>query len=104
MDIVGADLYVPKNSTQAGAFQLVNASVYGRKMVVLSEFGNLLDIDGFFAADAPWGYFMNWYNFENGQPVLYARNADGGYIWNNTATDWKNALSNIHTLNRDDLK
>ncbi len=104
VDIVGADLYVPKNSTQAGAFQLVNASVYGRKMVVLSEFGNLLDIDGFFAADAPWGYFMNWYNFENGQPVLYARNADGGYIWNNTATDWKNALSNIHTLNRDDLK
>lgn len=103
VDIVGADLYVAKNTTQSAAFQLVNDSVKGRKMVVLSEFGNLLDIDGFFSEDAPWGYFMNWCNYENGQPVLWCKNSDGSYSWNNTADDWKAALSNKHTINRKDI-
>ena len=103
VDIVGADLYVAKNTTQSNLFKLVNNSVRGRKMVVASEFGNLLDIDGFFAEDAPWGYFLNWCNFEDGKPVLYARNSDGTYTWNNTAADWKAALENSHTVNRDDI-
>ena len=103
VDIVGADLYVAKNTTQSNVFQLVNDSVKGNKMVVLSEFGNLLDIDGYFSEDAPWGYFMNWCNFENGSPVLWCRNEDGTYSWNNTAADWKAALSNRHTINRKDV-
>lgn len=103
VDIVGADLYVTKNTTQSAAFQLVNDSVKGGKMVVLSEFGNLLDIDGFFSENAPWGYFMNWCNFENDQPVLWCKNSDGSYSWNNTAEDWKAALSNTHTINRKDV-
>ena len=103
VDIVGADLYVSKNTTQSAAFQLVNDSVKGGKMVVLSEFGNLLDIDGFFAEDAPWGYFMNWCNYDNDVPVLWCKNSDGSYSWNNTADDWKAALSNNHTINRKDI-
>nr|ACA61159.1 beta-mannanase [uncultured microorganism] len=103
VDLVGADLYVAKNTTQSAAFQLVNDSVEGHKMVVLSEFGNLLDIDGFFSEDAPWGYFMNWCNFEEGAPVLWCKNSDGSYSWNNTADDWKSALSNTHTINRKDV-
>ena len=103
VDIVGADLYVAKNTTQSAVFQLINDSVKGNKIVVLSEFGNLLDIDGFFSEDAPWGYFMNWCNYDNGSPVLWCKNSDGTYSWNNTAEDWKKALSNKHTLNRKDL-
>lgn len=103
VDIVGADLYVAKNTTQSAVFQLVNDSVKGCKMVVLSEFGNLLDIDGFFREDAPWGYFMNWCNYENDAPVLWCKNSDGTYSWNNTADDWKAALSNKHTINRKDV-
>ena len=103
VDIVGADLYVSKNTTQSAVFQLVNDSVKGKKMVVLSEFGNLLDIDGFFAEDAPWGYFMNWCNYDGGSPVLWCKNSDGTYSWNNTEADWKSALSNTHTINRKDV-
>lgn len=103
VDMVGADMYVAKNTTQSAAFQLVNDSVKGRKMVVLSEFGNLLDIDGYFSEDAPWGYFMNWCNFEGGLPVLWCKGSDGSYSWNNTEADWKAALSNKHTINRKDV-
>lgn len=104
MDIVGADLYVAKGTSQSAAFKFVNNSVKGKKMVVLSEFGNLLDTDKFFAEDAPWGYFMNWCNYENGKPVLYCKNSDGSYSWNNTASDWKNALANTKVINRKDVK
>jgi len=103
VDIVGADLYVKKNTTQADAFNQVNSSVGGAKMVTLSEFGNLLDIDGYFNADTPWLYFMNWCNSENSSWVLYCKASDGTYTWNNSASDWKSALNNSHTLNRGDF-
>ncbi len=102
VDIVGADLYEAKGTTQSAAFKFVNNSVRGNKMVVLSEFGNLLDISGAYSEGAPWGYMMNWCNYENGSPVLYCRNSDGSYSWNNTADDWKAALSGDRILNRGD--
>ena len=103
VDIVGADLYETKGASMTDAFRFVNNSVEGKKMVVLSEFGNLPDIGGSFSEDAPWGYFMNWCNFEDDVPVLYSKNSDGSYGWNNTVAEWKSALSDSHTLNRKDI-
>ena len=104
VDIVGADLYVEKGTSQSAAFKFVNNSVKGKKMVVLSEFGNLLDTDKFFAEDAPWGYFMNWCNYEGGQPVLYCKDPNGTFTWNNTASEWETALANPKVINRKDVK
>ena len=95
VDMVGCDLYVAKNTTQSATFKRVNDSVKGNKMVALCEIGNLFDIDACYEEAAPWLYFLTWNNFENGVPVLYS-----GETWNNTATDWKSALSNSHVLNR----
>lgn len=100
VDMVGADLYVRKGSTQSEAFALINNAVKGRKIVALSEFGNLLDFDGAFSEDAPWAYFMNWSNFVDGKPVLYAKDSGGNYLWNNSSDDWKKALSGSRCLNR----
>ena len=101
VDIVGGDLYEAKGLTGADRFKLINDSVEGRKMVTLSEFGNLLDIDGYFAAGAPWLYFLNWCAFEGDSPALYAKNSDGSYTWNNTVEEWRSALDNPRTINRD---
>ena len=97
VDIVGGDFYDEKWLTQSSRFQLINDSVEGRKMVTVSEFGNLLDIDGYFAEGAPWLYFLNWNNYVNNQPVLYADS------WNNTAEDWKKAMNNPRTVNREQM-
>lgn len=96
VDIVGADLYPDtKWTTQTEAFNLVNNSVDGGKMIVLSEFGNMLDFDKCFKEDAPWGYFMNWCDTdENGSPKFFG---------NNTAADWKTVLEGSNILNRGDL-
>ncbi len=98
VDIVGADLYESKWTSQSASFRYVNNSVMGRKMVALSEFGNLLDFPLAHAEDAPWLYMMNWCNFVGGEPVLYSDS------WNNTAGDWKEVLSESCMLNREDLK
>ncbi len=103
VDIVGADLYEKQWTSQSVAFHYVNNSVKGNKIVALCEFGNLLDIPQSYAEDAPWAYTMNWCNFVDGQPVLYAKNEDGSYNWNNTAADWKKYLNESYIINRKDL-
>ncbi len=97
VDIVGADLYESKWTSQSSSFRYVNNSVKGRKMVALSEFGNLLDFPLAHSENAPWLYMMNWCNFVDGEPVLYADS------WDNTAADWKKVLSEKCMLNRSDL-
>ena len=103
VDIVGADLYESQWTSQSAAFRFVNNSVKGNKIVALSEFGNLLDFPLSYSEDAPWAYMMNWCNFIDGKPVLYALNKDGTYNWNNTAADWRKVLSESIMLNRGDL-
>lgn len=104
VDIVGADIYASEKWTsQADRFKVVNNSVKGKKIVALTEFGNLLDMDAAFEEGAPWAWFMNWSNYENNTPVLYCRNDDGTYSWNNSDSDWKSAMSNSKTINRDDI-
>jgi len=104
VDIVGADLYEGKDTDLSRFFRYVNNSVRGAKMVALSEFGNLPDLPGCFGADAPWLYYMNWCNFEDGKPVLYSRNADGTYGWNNSVSEWTAILKNRLTINRKDIE
>ena len=104
VDIVGADLYEEKGVDMSSFFRYVNNSVKGAKMVALSEFGNLPDLSGCFASDAPWLYYMNWCNFEDGKPILYSKNSDGTYGWNNSVPEWTAILKNELTVNRGDIR
>ena len=98
VDIVGCDLYVGKNTTQSETFKRVNNFVKGRKMVALSENGNLLDFEKAFSEDAPWLWFMGWNSGSSGN---WSLSSDS---WNNTAADWKKAMTGSHTINRGELK
>ena len=105
VDIVGADLYLSKGVSSVDQFNLVNLSVKGKKMVTMSEFGNLPNLDDCYENGALWLYYMNWCAFdENGKPALYSKNSDGTYSWNNSVQEWKTILQNTLTYNRGDLK
>lgn len=65
VDIVGADIYPTVAMTdQTPTFELLNNVVEKRKIVTLSEIGNLIDPDKAAENGALWSWFMNWYDFD----------------------------------------
>lgn len=94
VDIVGTDLYESSMSDCTGQFQLLYNLVEGKKMVALTECGNLLDVDKAYEAGALWSYFMGWYEVDNGTPCFNQ--------WN-TANEWTTVLNNPLVLNRGDF-
>ena len=103
VDIVGTDLYPDTAMTdQTDQFSIVNSMVEGKKMVALSEVGNLVDPEIAFSNNCLWSYFMNWYDFSspdtfgfgewNTQSVIY-----GGKDYSNP---WAAVANSPFVLNR----
>ena len=103
VDIVGTDLYPDTALTdQTDQFSIVNSMVEGKKMVALSEVGNLIDPDIAYSNNCLWSYFMNWYDFSspdtfgfgewNTQSVIY-----GGKDYSNP---WAAVANSPFVLNR----
>lgn len=89
VDIVGADLYINSMlTTQKPVFDLVNQLVEGRKMVALTECGNLLDFERCLQQDEHWLYFMQWCQ------------ADGYPSWNSKDV-WVQVMSSPNVVSRD---
>ena len=66
VDMVGTDLYPDMALTdQSAQFNMVNKVAEGRKIVCLSEVGNLVDPKAAADNNALWSYFMNWYDNVN---------------------------------------
>lgn len=95
VDMVGADLYLEPLQNDLDNFELVYNLVEGKKMVALSECGNLLEVDQAFADGALWSYFMSWYELDsNGKPTSNLYNKNG---------EWSTVLNNPLVLNRGDF-
>lgn len=94
VDIVGADLYLAPLSNSTSNFKLLYDLVEGKKIVTLSECGNLLDVDSALNDGALWSYFMGWYDLKDG---------NFGYHEWNTAGEWKKVLDNPLVINRGDF-
>lgn len=93
VDIVGADLYQDSFSNGTANFKLLYKLVEGKKIVTLSECGNLLDVESAFKDGALWSYFMGWYDLKNDK--------FGFNEWN-TKGEWKTIMDNPLVLNRGD--
>ena len=65
VDIVGADIYPALAMTdQTETFTFINNVVEGKKIVALSEIGNLVDPATAAENNALWSWFMNWYDYD----------------------------------------
>lgn len=109
VDMVGTDLYPDDALTdQTAQFNLINTVVAGKKIICLSEVGNLIDPEAAAANNALWSYFMNWYDNENynqeGAPLVYGFGA-----WNTQAVTfggtsypnpWAAVANNRYVRNR----
>lgn len=95
VDIVGVDLYVDPLTTQTAQFDLLYNLVGGKKLVALSECGNLLDVDSAFDDGALWSFFMGWYEQNDNGPAFIQWNTNG---------EWATVLNNPRVLNQGEFQ
>lgn len=98
VDMVGTDIYAEGTGSQQATFSFVQKTVGHRKMVTLSECGNVPDPSKCFAAGDTWSWFMVW----------YSRGADGnlempGYYSANTAAYWQRLAQSDKVVWREDM-
>lgn len=96
VDIVGADIYNPDPfMNEDERFNRFMQVTDGKKMLALSEVGNLIDVDSAYHNGTLWSYCMQWYDMGD----------DGEFGFNlyNQATTWAEYMSNDKVLNRGDF-
>lgn len=98
VDIVGADIYEENTDSKLKAFQFVNAVTGGRKMVTLSECGNVPDPAKCYEAGDSWSWFMVWYGLDKSGKLVLSGNST--YM---TDTYWKQLANSPRVVWREDM-
>lgn len=84
VDIIGADIYADGVlgilSNQSDIFRTLNRVVDGKKLVTLSECGNLVSPEAAAGEGALWSYFMQWYDMKDNRYCF--SNYTGPGQWN----------------------
>lgn len=95
VDIVGTDLYVESLTNQTAQFETLYNLVNGKKIVALTECGNLIDVESAYIDGALWSFFMGWYEQNDNGPA---------FIQWNQGNEWSTVLNNPLVLNQGDFK
>lgn len=96
VDIVGTDIYKDKTGEDVSAeYNLVANAIGQRKIVALSEVGNLPDFEAGLNNEACWSFFMNWYHSNEWE--------EWDFSDNNTRKGWRQAVNLPFMLNRGDF-
>jgi mannan endo-1,4-beta-mannosidase len=93
-DIVGADIYQDKTS-RIDDFNEIRQAIGDKKIIALSECGNIPEPSACYTDGAPWSYFMEWclYGIDTQNST-----ADG---FGNSDTDWLRIMTDSHVITRD---
>lgn len=95
-DFVGVDIYSDDDLfSDFDRFYLTRELVEGKKMVALSECGNLFNPEVAFEKGETWLYFMQWYETENNTYFIKSYSP---------AEIWQQVVNSPYTLNREDVK
>lgn len=97
VDIVGVDIYEDNTDAKERQYQALVDLTKGRKLVTVSECGNIPDPAKGFEAGHCWSWFMVWASSDaDGNPSLYN---DGWKL--NTDAYWKQVMSSPYVLSRE---
>ena len=87
VDIVGTDIYADNTDSQKACWQFLVDVTKGRKLVAVTECGNIPDPSKCFAAGEKWSWWMVWSDD-------YALN---------TETYWKTLMKSSYTITRESM-
>lgn len=99
VDIVGVDIYERNTEAKTRQFQALVDVTKGKKLVSVSECGNIPDPDKCFAEGNAWSWFMVWCTYDENNNLALSNNE-----WNlNTQAWWKQVMGSSKVMNRDDM-
>lgn len=99
VDIVGVDIYENNTDAKTRQYQALVDVTGGKKLVTVSECGNIPDPEKCFAEGNAWSWFMVWCTYD-GDGNLALNNND----WKlNTENWWKTVMSGSKVLNRENM-
>lgn len=101
VDIIGVDIYADNIDSKRIQFDFAAAVGDGKKMVTLSECGNVPNPENCFLSGEAWSWFMVWYNVdENGDLLLTVDDANYSL---NTADYWNELMNSDYVITRDEM-
>ena len=101
VDIVGVDIYAPDTEAKTRQYQALVDMTKGKKLVTVSECGNIPDPSKCMAADNKWSWFMVWPNADSNGNILLTPSDNNFKL--NTSAYWKQVMSDPYVINREDM-
>ena len=101
VDILGVDIYETNTDAKTHQYQALVDLTKGKKLVTVSECGNIPDPAKNMEAGNKWSWFMVWCNSDSsGNIVLTPSDANFKL---NTSDYWKKVISSPYVMNREDM-
>ena len=94
VDIIGRDIYNQKSGLDNTTQYKSIADIYSKKLVVLSECGNVATVSSQWESGARWAFFMPWYQY-NATTLVGHEHADDKW--------WTDAMKQDFVVTRDQL-
>lgn len=101
VDIVGVDIYAQDTEAKSRQYQTLVDMTKGKKLVTVSECGNIPDPAKCMVAGNKWSWFMVWPNADSEGNIIMTPSDNNFRL--NTAAYWKEVISSRYVINREDM-
>ena len=101
VDIVGVDIYAQDTEAKSRQYQTLVDMTKGKKLVTVSECGNIPDPAKCMEAGDKWSWFMVWPNADSDGKIIMTP-SDKNFKLNTTAY-WKKVIASPYVINREDM-
>ena len=93
-DVLSVDIYNKANDHQSNSAAFIDFANKGgtNKIIALSENGPIPDVDNMYAENAPWSWWMPWYD-----------SWSAGYVSQTTASVWQKNLADERIITLDEM-
>lgn len=103
VDIVGTDIYSSNTNSKITEFNFINNNVTkGKKMITLSECGNIPNPTSMFSSGDTWSWFMVWYTLDSSGKLVLTDSSSDIFKLNDNSY-WTTVTSNANVVNREDM-
>ena len=99
VDVLGVDIYETNTDAKTRQYQALVDMTKGKKLVTVSECGNIPDPAKCMESGNKWSWFMVWPNSDASGNVLLTPSSDNFKL--NTADYWKKVMSSPYVLTRE---